>query len=954
MIVVELIYNLSVLVALSVLSGFIGNRFKRTELTGKVFQGLLFGFTAIVGMLYPFTLTEGIIFDGRSIVISLCTLFFGPISGLIAALMASTYRILLGGGGALMGVLVISFSFLIGYIFYLRRQQQAVKELKNVQLYVFGLLVHIVMIILILALPSQRIVETYQTLSLTILGVYPLVSLLIGKILFEQEEKHSILDKIQSSEEKYRLLVDNQTDLVVKTDTNGKFLFANPAYCTLFEKTEEELIGESFKPLVHEDDLPEVEMAVAKLFVPPYRCNYQERAKTKFGWRWIEWEAKAVIEDGRVSALIGAGRDITERKNAEIKLKESEEKYRMLVENTHALLFSTDTKGRFTYLNEAAANTLGSTVEKIMGRFYLQFVHPDDRKAVHQAFTRQLTHASPDHFTEFRFVGQNGQTGWLKFLVNPLIINNQTTGLTGVALNITESKLVEEELTKLKRAIEQSSVSIVITNKNGDIEYVNPFFTKLTGYTFDELKGKNPRLLKSNLHSPAFYKKIWEDILQGKDWVGEIYNIKKNGEAYWESTIISPIVNRQGVITHFVAIQEDITEKKKLVEDLITAKEKAEEMNKVKSLFFANMSHELRTPMIGILGNAELLELDIINEEQLNMIRTIRKSALRLHETLNSILDISKIEVEGVNTMISEVEVNDVVAESIGLFKAAAEEKGLRINFIRKNDNIKLNTDDNLLTKIVNNLVNNAIKYTDAGYINVSTSLNNGYAKIEVEDTGIGIDSENLNLIFEPFRQTSEGYSRRYEGTGLGLTITKKFVEVLGGSINVQSEKGKGSVFTISIPDNKNNIQKNIEMTGEKDNSVVNADKQILKKLLLVEDELINAEVILKLLKGFYIIDWVRIGQEAIAKARNNQYDAILMDIGLQGDIDGLETAKEILKSDNYKNVPVIAVTAYAMEGDREKFLKSGCTHYISKPFNKAELLKIISQAFNDYEKRSL
>lgn len=358
--------------------------------------------------------------------------------------------------------------------------------------------------------------------------------------------------------------------------------------------------------------------------------------------------------------------------------------------------------------------------------------------------------------------------------------------------------------------------------------------------------------------------------------------------------------------------------------------------------------------MIGILGNAELLELDIINEEQLNMIRTIRKSALRLHETLNSILDISKIEVEGVNTMISEVEVNDVVAESIGLFKAAAEEKGLRINFIRKNDNIKLNTDDNLLTKIVNNLVNNAIKYTDAGYINVSTSLNNGYAKIEVEDTGIGIDSENLNLIFEPFRQTSEGYSRRYEGTGLGLTITKKFVEVLGGSINVQSEKGKGSVFTISIPDNKNNIQKNIEMTGEKDNSVVNADKQILKKLLLVEDELINAEVILKLLKGFYIIDWVRIGQEAIAKARNNQYDAILMDIGLQGDIDGLETAKEILKSDNYKNVPVIAVTAYAMEGDREKFLKSGCTHYISKPFNKAELLKIISQAFNDYEKRSL
>ncbi len=954
MIVVELIYNLSVLVALSVLSGFIGNRFKRTELKGKVFQGLLFGFTAIVGMLYPFTLAEGIIFDGRSIVISLCTFFFGTISGMIAALIAILYRIHIGGGGMVMGVLVIASSFIIGYIYYIKRQKQEVKELRNTQLYVFGLLVHIVMLIFVLALPSQKIVETYQTLTLTIIGVYPLVSLLIGKILYEQEEKHSILEKIQSSEEKYRLLVDNQTDLIVKTDPGGKILFANPAYCFLFDKTEEDLIGKLYTPLVHEDDLPEVKKAVAELFFPPYRCSYQERANTKFGWRWIEWEAKAVLENGRVTALIGAGRDITERKIAEIKLKESEEKYRILIENTHALLFSTDTKGRFTYLNEAAANTLGSTVEKMLGRFYLKFVHPDDRKAVHEAFSRQLVHTSPDHFTEFRFVSQNGQTGWLKFLVNPVLINNQTTGLTGVALNITESKLAEEELTKLKRAIEQSSVSIVITNKNGDIEYVNPFFTKLTGYSFEEVKGKNPRLLKSNLHSPAFYKKLWEDITQGKDWIGEIYNIKKNGEAYWENTIISPIVNKQGNITHYVAIQEDVTEKKKLVEDLTAAKEKAEEMNKVKSVFFANMSHELRTPMIGILGNAELLELDIKDEEHLGMVKAIRKSALRLHETLNSILDISKIEVEGVSTLIRKVEVNDVIEESIALFRAAAVEKGLKINFIKNTKNITLNTDDNLLAKILNNLISNAIKYSDSGYINVTSSLHNGYAIIEIEDTGIGIDQENLNLIFEPFRQTSEGYSRRYEGTGLGLTITKKFVEVLGGSINVRSKKGKGSVFTIYIPDNKINNQKNFEMTGEKDNSVFNTNQLVLKKILLVEDEMINAEVILKLLEGLYVIDWVRFGQEAIAKARNNKYDAILMDIGLQGDIDGLETAKEILKSNEYKNIPIIAVTAYAMEGDKEKFLQSGCTHYISKPFNKAELIKIISQAFNDFDRKKV
>lgn len=949
MIVVELIYNLSVLVALSVLSGFIGNRFDINELSGKVLQGALFGATAIIGMLYPFELEPGIIFDGRSIVISLCTLFFGPLAGAISAVMAAAFRIYLGGGGAIMGVLVISSSFLIGLIYRNYRKEYSHEKLSNSRLYVFGLLVHIVMLILVLFLPTEKILEVYETLSLTIIGIFPLVTVLIGKILNENELNQAYLKKITDSEEKFRLIVENQTDLIVKTDPNGKFLFANMAYCQLFDKTEEELLGNSYVPLVHEDDLPNVEKAVSGLFRPPYYCNYQERAKTKFGWRWLEWEAKSILDDdNKIIALIGTGRDITERKLAEDKLRVSEEKYRMVVENTHALLFSTDSRGRFTYLNEAAANTLGYSVQELLGRFYLKFVHPDDRQTVHAQFKQQLIRALPDHFIEFRFIYNSGKIGWLRFLVNPITINNSISGLAGVALNITDTKLAEEELTKLKRAIEQGSVSVIITDVKGNIEYVNPYFTKLTGYTFDEVKGQNPRFLKSGFHPESFYKKVWEDIISGKDWQGEMFNKKKNGEKYWENTIISPVLNKKGIITHFVAIQEDVSEKKKLVEDLIYAKEKAEEMNKVKSLFFANMSHELRTPMIGILGNAELLSMEVENQEHLKMSNTIRKSALRLHETLNSILDISKIEVEGLQKLVKPVELNSIVEESVALFTAAASEKGLNIKFIKKSQFININSDDNLLTKILNNLINNAVKYTDAGSIEVRTETVNGYARIEVRDTGIGIDSEYLSLIFEPFRQTSEGYSRRYEGTGLGLTITKKIVEVLGGSITVQSQKGKGSVFMVEIPDNikHSNIESQISPGTEISESKM--EKSEIKKLLLVEDESINAEVIIRLLSGSYQTDWVRLGQDAIRKAAEVKYNAVLMDIGLQGEIDGLETAKEILKLDGYTKVPIIAVTAYAMEGDKEKFLNNGCTHYISKPFNKAELLNIISKALND------
>ncbi|HSL90790.1 MAG TPA: PAS domain S-box protein, partial [Ignavibacteriaceae bacterium] len=318
MIILDLIYNLAVLVALSVFSGFIDQRFNRTELNGKIFQGLLFGITAVIGMLYPFVLTEGIIFDGRSIIISLCTFFFGPISGVIATLITIVFRIYLGGAGVLMGILVTLSSFVIGLIFYFGRYKKSAKPFLSSQLYFLGLIVHAVMLILVLSLPSKIIVEAYKTLTFSIIGIYPLVTVLIGKILIDQENNQSFLKQIKESEEKYRILVENQTDLIVKTDAEGRIMFANTAYCQLFGFTEDELIGSAYTPLVHELDIPIVQEAVKALFVAPYSCSYEERAKTKIGWRWIEWEAKSVLnKKGTIVELIGAGRDITSRKEAE-------------------------------------------------------------------------------------------------------------------------------------------------------------------------------------------------------------------------------------------------------------------------------------------------------------------------------------------------------------------------------------------------------------------------------------------------------------------------------------------------------------------------------------------------------------------------------------------------------------------------------------------------------------
>lgn len=1122
MIILDLIYNLAVLVALSVLSGFVDQRFNRTELYGKLIQGLLFGITAVIGMLYAFVLTEGIIFDGRSIIISLCTFFFGPISGAIAALFAVLFRVHLGGAGVLMGTLVALSSFLIGLVFYFYRNKKSEKTVSSGQLYLLGLIAHAVMLTLVLALPSKIIAEAYKTLTLSIIGIYPLVTILIGKILLDQENNQSFLRQIKESEEKYRLLVENQSDLIVKTDVDGRFLFVNSAYCDLFDVKESELLRKSYTPLVHEDDIPVVEKAVQKLFKPPYNCSYEERVKTRFGWRWIQWEAKSVLdEDGNVKELIGTGRDITERKNAEFALNK-----RLEFENTLAAistrfinvapeLIETEINNALhrigeiasvdrTYLFKASEDGLYITAanewcaegipphtnkyqnvpvnltplwiqklnkleniyiprvadlpeimtaekkaleehgvksvivipivsgEKLAGfigfdsvreeKFWAEedvlllkmlgeiFSNALNRMKSKEALKKLLEKQSamllaiPDMiFTVTRdgIIIDHSKPETGKLLLSPeeflnkqissflskelsdeflslfkktldeqkvqlfeysLQSNDQTKyfeariapagndRLVVIIRDITDQNRANKELIKLNRAIEQSSISVIITDSNGNIEYVNPFFTKLTGYTPQEIMGKNPRILKSGYHSADFYTSLWKDIKSGKDWQGEILNKRKNGETYWEYTVISPIVDKDGNITNYVAIQEDITQLKLIMEDLITAKNKAEEMNRIKSLFFANMSHELRTPMIGILGNAELLEMDITDATHREMVRTIYRSAMRLHETLNSILDISKIEVEGIHKTERLIDINNLVEESISLFRAAAVEKGLIINYKNSAEPKKIYTDDNIVTKILNNLLSNAIKYTDTGSISVRLHCNEQNAVVEIEDTGIGVAEDNLDIIFEPFRQTSEGYSRKYEGTGLGLTITKRFVEVLGGTLKVKSVLGKGSTFTVEIPINSFG-------TNTSDLSVDSAAKPVpvseVKnniKLLLVEDEIVNAEVILRLLKEYYDIDWAQNATDGILKALENNYGAVLMDIGLRGEMDGLDAAREIRKLSHCKDIPIIAVTAYAMEGDKERFLENGCTHYIAKPFQKNELIRTIETALAFYK----
>ena len=505
-----------------------------------------------------------------------------------------------------------------------------------------------------------------------------------------------------------------------------------------------------------------------------------------------------------------------------------------------------------------------------------------------------------------------------------------------------QHKKAESETLKLSAAIVQSPTIVVITDPTGNIEYANPKFSEITGYSLEEAKGNNPKILKSGKHKNEFYTGLWKTILSGKTWHGEFQNKKKNGELYWENALIAPLIDSDGNITNFVAVKEDITEKKKMIEELIIAKEKAEEMNRIKSSFFANMSHELRTPMVGILGFSEVLMSELKdNPDYLHMISSINTSGQRLLETLNLILNLSKLEASKVVANLKTQDIIPILKESFGFFKSAADKKGLKYSFTAESTEIFCDVDHLLFTSIFNNLINNAIKFTDDGSVTLKVDSNNKNVVIAVIDTGVGISEEKQNLIWEEFRQASEGYNRSFEGTGLGLTIARKYTDIMHGTVSAKSTLGKGTTFEVSFP-----ISKQIAETPkvEKPNNTINTidPAKTLAKILYIEDDEISVKYVTTILKGLYTVDWAKDSDEAIAKTKQCKYEVLLMDINLRRGMDGLELTKVIRKMADYKSTPIVAITAFAMGREKEEFLSKGMTHYLSKPFVKNQLLSLL------------
>ena len=362
----------------------------------------------------------------------------------------------------------------------------------------------------------------------------------------------------------------------------------------------------------------------------------------------------------------------------------------------------------------------------------------------------------------------------------------------------------ESELKKLSQAVEQSPAVVIITNTDGEIEYVNAKFTEATGYTLDEVKGKTPRILKSGYTSSEEYKNLWDTISAGKTWRGEFRNKKKNGELFWEAAVISSIKDEKGKILHYLGIKEVVTEKKKLVEELKKSKIKAEQNSQLKSVFLSQMSHEIRTPVNTMISFAGLLKDDLEDQVSADLSKSfdgIDRAGQRIIRTTELLLDLSEIQTNTYEPSFKMIELNiEILGPLVLAYKDKAAEQKLKFNYRIKSEEAVITGDLETVEKIFKHLIENAIKFTIKGTIGLKVYKDNKNLVVcEISDTGIGISEEFLPKLFSPFSQEDMGYSRRYDGNGIGLALVNEYCKLNNITIEVKTKKGEGTTFLLTF-----------------------------------------------------------------------------------------------------------------------------------------------------------
>lgn len=643
--------------------------------------------------------------------------------------------------------------------------------------------------------------------------------------------------------------------------------------------------------------------------------------------------------------------DLTEQKTIFENFSENQRAYRELVENVSDIIFRADKFGRFTFVNQTAIHITGFSNEELIGSHFNLFVREDFQTKLIGFYRFQFENDVQSTYIEFPIITKTGKELWIGQTVNIHNLDSGEREIIALSRDITDRKKAEKALIlsedKYRSIIENLELGLLEVDKQGIIVRAYPQFCLLTGYNPEELKGK--------VALEIFVDEVGRNVIitegekrkKGIPSVYEIELIRKDKSKVWVLISGAPFYNEKNEIAGTVGIHVDISERKRMESELISAKEIAENSLKSKDIFVANMSHEIRTPLNAILGMSQLLQNSGLTDRQHKYVDAIHTSSENLLTIVNDLLDFAKIESGKMELDISSNNLNKIIQNVIQLWNLKIDQKGLM--FIKDVDIPEKSYylfDSTRLFGILNNLIHNALKFTSHGYISLEVSIVNlnqdeDEIHFSIEDTGIGISNEKQEIIFESFIQAENSTSRNFGGTGLGLAIVKELVKKMNGKIEVFSELNKGSTFSFTIP-----LKKCISPAEIKEKSI-QSDFLKNKTVLLVEDNEINRFMAQTILESWDMQVFIaENGAIAVEFLTTNSVDVVLMDMQMPV-LDGVQATWMIRNKLNLK-VPIIALTANASQTEKEKCLDTGMNLYLSKPYKQEELLEVFAETFED------